>query len=456
MLASELLAMRQMIAFVGSGTEVIAIIISAVLLPLAAGYHTGGSLFRKQFSAKVDFNKRLSVRKLLLRNFLCAMAVLTFGLSYPVLVLFMDVIFILGIKNHIVLTIFYCGLFLVYPVYLLGQTVPLISHYFSGKRQSESTGRMLFFSTAGSFLGSVLSTLILMNTVGVHNTVIITLSLLLLSCVLLTKKLSRFDNAIAAALLALAILFNSNTTMQNIGILSNNNYNTVSVVTYENEGSKELIINGSRASKYAPNPSDRYHYTQFIEKTFIPKNAAKPRNILIIGAGGFTIGYEDGFNHYTYIDIDKDLKMVAEKYLLPQPLLPNKQFIPKSARDFLRNHTHEKYDLIISDLYTNTRSIPMEATTREYLLALKAVLNEGGVIVSNIICRPDMGDKFSRRYANTFASVFPSYTRQIVTPFTLFEGADKTANVLHIYFDKPLEDDATVYTDDKTTFSLDR
>jgi hypothetical protein len=83
-------------------------------------------------------------------------------------------------------------------------------------------------------------------------------------------------------------------------------------------------------------------------------------------------------------------------------------------------------------------------------------LNEGGVIVSNIICRPDMGDKFSRRYANTFASVFPSYTRPIVTPFTLFEGADKTANVLHIYFDKPLEDDATVYTDDKTTFSLDR
>jgi len=47
-LASELIAIRTLVPFVGSGTEVIAIVISAVLLPLAVGYHIGGQRFQAE------------------------------------------------------------------------------------------------------------------------------------------------------------------------------------------------------------------------------------------------------------------------------------------------------------------------------------------------------------------------------------------------------------------------
>ena len=41
-LATELLAIRQSIPYVGGGTDTVSIVIAAVLLPLALGYWAGG------------------------------------------------------------------------------------------------------------------------------------------------------------------------------------------------------------------------------------------------------------------------------------------------------------------------------------------------------------------------------------------------------------------------------
>ncbi len=184
-------------------------------------------------------------------------------------------------------------------------------------------------------------------------------------------------------------------------------------------------------------------------------SGSKPKNILVIGAGGFTLGIEDRYNHYTFVDIDPKLKSIAEQYLIQAQLPLNKIFVAESARAFL-HHASKKYDLIVVDTYTHIVSVPMETTTREFLLEVKHHLNKNGIVVVNQIMSPDFNNRFSVRYNNVFASVFPVYTRQVLEDFNPWlSRKDMPLNVLYIYYDRPNIHDKTVYTDNKNTYSLD-
>lgn len=448
-LACELLAIRELIPFVGSGTEIVSIIISAVLLPLAMGYHAGGKL-------------RRAMRSRLLRNILTALIIFTFGLSYLFLEFFFYGMNYIGIHHRIFQVTCYSIVFLAYPIFLLGQTVPLVSNYFNRSRLSEITGKMLFFSTIGSFLGSIFSTLILMNIVGVHMTVIFTLALLVMLIFILSPRLLSIKNIVAATLLGWLILLNSNTTLQKLHIVSNNAYNLIAIHELP-QGGRELSINRSRSSALDAHEKRIYPYIRYVEKIFIhpiqhvSKTQNKPREFLIIGAGGFTLGLDDDFNHYTFVDIDPKLKEIVERYFLQSPLSPNKQFVAASARAFV-HQSSKHYDLIFVDTYSHIGSVPMETTTREFLLEVRHRLRQNGVVVVNQIMSPNFNDRFSIRYNNVFESVFPVYTRQIIgdyNPWAKEKEPNRFSNVLYIYFAHPNIQDRTIYTDDKNTYSLD-
>jgi len=464
-LACELLAIRQLIPFVGSGTENISIVISAVLLPLAIGYHFGGGAFKRYYAKYKKNRKRyMSVRKILLRNIISSLTILSLGLTYPFMEIFFALLNVLGIHHRLPQTAAYSLLFLVWPVFMLGQTVPLVSNYFSRKKLSEITGRMLFFSTTGSFFGSVFSTIVLMSYAGVHNTVIVTMFLLGLLAMLLVRRAYGYETWLCLFILGMLYMANNSHTMESMHVVADNTYNTVQIAHSKVENSKTFVINRSSSSEIDDTGRSTFAYVQYVEDNFIHplEKGAAPANILVIGAGGFTVGAKDTFNHYTFVDIDKELKTVAEEHFLPNKLSPNKKFIAASAREFVR-HSSEKYDLIFIDTYTNVISIPMETTSREFLLDVKKLLSERGVVVANIISNPSFRDKFSVRYNNTFASVFPLYSRQIIKTFdpwapigTYQEQFKSQENILYMYFRSPLEDDKTVYTDDKNTYSLDR
>lgn len=202
-----------------------------------------------------------------------------------------------------------------------------------------------------------------------------------------------------------------------------------------------------------------FEYIRYIQNEMIDSlpRTGQPHDILIIGSGGFTLGIDDTVNHYTFVDIDKDLKDVAEKHFLPEPLSPNKKFVAASAREFVRRD-NTLYDLIVLDVYTNVISIPMETITRDFLVDIKKRLKPGGAVAANIIMNPSFRDKFSVRYNNTFASVFPTFTRQIIGQMDSWgsHGAKQVNNVIYLYFNHDLVEDRTVYTDDKNTYSLDR
>ncbi|MDG1285940.1 MAG: fused MFS/spermidine synthase [Rickettsiales bacterium] len=456
-LACELIAIRTLVPFVGSGTEVIAIVISAVLLPLAVGYHAGGQRF--QAEQRKRKGKVVSIRKILLKNLLSAMIPLAFGLSYLCQELFFGLLNGLGIIHHIPQTAIFCFIFLVYPVFLLAQTIPLLSNYFSREHLSAITGKMLFFSTMGSFAGSVFSTIVLMMTIGVHYTLVFTIGLLVLIVFMLTRRWKDFDNVIALFMFGFVFLLNNDALLAKLGVVENNQYSIVKIHSDPKNERVVMEINRSMSSIYAENPDNRFGYISFIEETIAAPaiKAGIPKKILVIGAGGFTLGVDDDFNEYTYVDIDASLKETAEKHLLPKPLGKNKSFAPMSARAFLVRDD-QTYDAIILDAYTNIRTVPAEVVTYEFLSEAKKHLKDNGVLMSNVISSPAFEDLFTVRYNNTFRRVFPYFTVQLMNPIdTWKEGKMELDNILYIYHHRTeFHEDQMIYTDNLNSYSLDR
>lgn len=469
-LASELLAIRLVIPWVGSGTDVISIVIAAVLLPLAFGYHFGG---RFQAIRKAKGLGFMSIRKKLLRNIMVSAVILCLGLSYTLLGGFFASLYELGIEHRLLQVAIYSGIFLIYPVFLLGQTIPLISHYYSSHKLAEMTGKMLFFSTVGSFMGSIFSTVVLMSTIGVHNTAIFITALLSLLIVLLMKRQQMAPLVIAVAVLAVSFHFNSGEEMKRRGIVNNNGYNTIHVLPYAGvpkDDATIMMLNDNASSSYKEGVGSIYNYAKYIETHYIkPLNGEEePKKILVLGAAGFTLGLYDTYNQYTFVDIDPDLKEVAETEFLKQKLTPNKKFEVVGARGFLTKAAQngETFDLVIQDTFSGGYSVPEHLVTREYFEQVRSVLKQGSVMIMNTLASATFEDTYSRRLDNTVRSVFPRMSRFSVPGVgdgyngwksTKISRGLYSTNVVYTYHHNPegdIEDE--IWTDDKNTVFLDK
>lgn len=451
-LSTELLAIRQSIPYIGSGTDTISVIIAAVLMPLAFGYQNGGA-----FKPHMMFGKFITIRKKLILNIAIAATILIIGLSYKSMMWFFTWMPKIGIDDRIMQTSIYCILFLVVPVYLLGQTVPLVSNFFSKEYLPKVTGRILFFSTVGSFIGAVFSTLVLMPILGVHHTVSLNFVLMAILVIALSKRTVSLPVFYLVALALGAMVFNSDWIIAKDHVIKNNQYNTIQAGE-TSSGAREMIINGNRSSSY--NAQGKKHsYVEFAERIAILPiiSSIPPRDILVIGAGGFTFGHEDKNNNYTYVDIDRDLKEVAEQYILREPIGDNKTFVPKSARAFLQG-TDKKYDVIYLDTYLGGISVPEHLVTQEYFTQVKNHMKDGGVLVTNFIASPNFNSPLSRNLDNTFRSVFPHFSRHVIgEQYNLWsDSPSQIANMAYIYRHHDDYDKGHIYTDNKNSVFYDK
>src|SRR3989338_375459 len=217
-LASEILAIRQVTTYVGSGADTVSIIIAAVLMPLAFGYYVGGN-----FKPRLGRNgKWISVRSKLISNVVIAACFLIPALGTLAIDFFFSMLFQVGISDRILLTSVYSLIFLVVPVFLLGQTVPLISNYISSQKLPLVTAKILFVSTAGSFIGSVVTTIVIMRYFGVNNAVNVIFVLMTFLVVLLSKKILNDKTIIILLLAGLMLYTNSNAMLRGLGIIYSN------------------------------------------------------------------------------------------------------------------------------------------------------------------------------------------------------------------------------------------
>lgn len=250
-------------------------------------------------------------------------------------------------------------------------------------------------------------------------------------------------------------MLNSNEVMSKMGVIENNNYSTIEVIE-EKTGSRILSINNSYSSKYSPDSDSRFDYIKYVENNFInlkQKTKSQKKSILVIGAGGFTIGVDDSYNEYVFLDIDKSLKKVAENHFLKKPLGKNKIFIAESARSFLRRNK-EKYDIIFVDAYSNKDSIPSDLITKEFFEQVKGNLKERGIAAFNIIASPNFQSRYSVKMDNTMRLVFGNINRHVFGDYDGFSGGTGSANLLYSYFGNKAGFE--VYSDDKNSYFLDK
>lgn len=462
-LSTELLAIRQVMPFVGSGSDTIAIIIAAVLMPLAIGYAMGGKFVPHSDS----HGQRHTLRNRLLLNLSVSSIILALGLSHATAQVFFSTLIMMGgVFSKPLAASIYGLVFIVLPVFMLGQTVPLISNYFRRQHLSSFAGRILFLSTLGSFAGSVLCTLVLMPNIGVHMTVVVTVGCLALLTLLLSRKIFNRYVALSAVALLLTLGLNSKAVFQRLHIVADDQYMTVEVFSPQNKGGEvdesKLIfkINSTWASGlYADKTKadNLFPPLDYIEKQFIysrPDNAP-PIDILMIGAGGFTLGLKDPKNHYTYLDINPNLQNIAEASFLKEKLGPNKKFIPEEARAYLAT-SKDKFDLIILDPYQDASGIPLGLVTREFFTEINSALKPGGIMTGNFYIAVNFSDEFSIRLDNTMRTVFPNLNRQALTGYKGWQQ-DKAQyqNVIYSAF-KNAMDIKGVYTDDLNRSYLDK
>jgi len=222
-----------------------------------------------------------------------------------------------------------------------------------------------------------------------------------------------------------------------------NNYGNYSSVVTKNNAS--LVVNNALMSTI-DNSKKGALYIEYIKDVFFNQLKFKDKNILIIGAGGFTFSHESTFgNNITYLDIDSGIKNYVEKYFLHSNI--NGQFIADDARVYL-NNTRKFYDLIFSDAY-NSNNIPTSLLTAEYFLSVKHRVKQNGYAVFNIIADPFMQDPYSKSIDNTIKKVFRNCIKHPINYLSL-------ANIIYICKKSSNENNYSFYTDNKNKASLDK
>ncbi len=298
----QMLTLRQLMPFVGNSVVVTSIVIGIFLLFLALGYQWGSRCSENYLAT-------------LSRNFIIAGVLVGIGLSHTFLSAFFPCL-IINAHLHTLTALTIYSLMITAPcVFLLGQTLPITSNLFQLKTTIGAvSGHVLFISTIGSFLGSVATTLILFKYLGVSLTVIINYVLLItLAIMLINITCSKAMKIVLPIILLASInpINQLNTPRKNSSIVADNAYADYQVLKAENKKQEKVSvfsINGN-ASSILSKEGKAAGYIQEIRRILFKNFDIQNKEILMIGAGGFTFTAGGrNKNHITYIDIDPDIK----------------------------------------------------------------------------------------------------------------------------------------------------
>ena len=441
-LSLELAVLRQLSFYVGSSAVITSIIMAIFLGFMSLGYFVGES-------QKVNDNK---IRPILNVSFLIIAALSVLAASFPLITEYFLLMYVGGIKSGAIQTFIYSLIFLSTGPFLFGFNTTLLSRQLHSYNKN-CTGNIMAWDTIGSVFGSMATTLLLMPFLGVNYTVVLITILSVVGALILRRRWWVW--VMCTIVLTLSLYINSDTYQRTkMGILVNNANSTISVSEY-NDSTRVLYMNGLPMSVYNAKNGGTAEYVNYLNDNFIyTMPSDKKHKVLVLGAGGFTLGLQDTHNEYTFVDIEHTLKDVSEKYFLGQKLGNNKKFIVADASQFLKN-TDIQYDFILLDVYSNSYQVPEGLITAEFMERLKSRIAPNGIIAMNMIVNPNFNDKYSRVFDNTFNTVFPYNTmRQVIGAFNPWEQKNDPSNVVYIYYN--IENDGRIYTINKTPVIYDR
>jgi predicted membrane-bound spermidine synthase len=382
-LGAEVIALRQIIPHMGSSIVVTAPTIGFFLLALALGYQAG---------AKVAGDYLAVVS----RNFLIAAALTGAGLAGISVDLIFDALNPPTLAYLVFIATVLCPL-----AWLMGQTVPILTNLMKHARTGEASGYALYYSTLGSFLGSISLSLLIMQWLGVSSAVAICALLLVAGHVLLSARHWRTVPA-SLAVISLTIICNTwlrpviETAYANYAVIPVNLEGAINARAFKNNNSVASLIDESEPPLYA-------RYVRHIRSILLDELHFDERKVLVLGAGGFTLSHREPHNHYTYVDIDPAIRGIAEKKFLGEAALGD--FIVDDARRFVVR-SDQRFDAAIVDVYSSHNSIPGHLVTREFWQSTRRVLEPQGVMIANLILDGKLATPYARNLLATIESVY--------------------------------------------------
>jgi spermidine synthase len=304
-----------------------------------------------------------------------------------------------------------------------------------------TAGYMAAISSAGSIIGTLLTSFFLIPAMGVRHIVhTLGVILLLLAVVVFfvaqqrlrndsepgSRSLSRSINGMIWFIMLAGISLTGLWTIF-AGPLSQDWYVKVlyerdslyhHIRVVEDDVSRRLHFDESFQSEMSlENPMEMvFLYTSYLHLGVVAH--PEPSRALFIGLGGgsapkkFLHDYPS-LKAVDVVEIDPEVIKVARRYFeLPDD--PRLRIIAQDGRIFVEKTAREiaagrsaAYDMVIVDAY-NASSIPYHLTTREFVAAVRQILSPNGVIVSNIIgAFAGPSSQLLRSMTRTVASVFP-------------------------------------------------
>ena len=417
-LVVEVVAVRVLSPYYGNTIFTVSSVISVILASLSLGYYIGGKFADRHPTLKWFFTIIMFGGIILLALYFLGMIllpVLSVSLPFATGPLYSSIIFYF------------------FPTLLLGMLSPfavkLQSVEFPEQGIGSISGKIFFWSTLGSILGSLFSGFFLIPNFSIDYIFISTGLVLFILGFIPLAFLGFTKKRLYQSVLSILVL-----TFLNIYVVEK----VQSFYLYSKDGIYEKIhiydgIEAGRPARFFQQdrsssgamfldsniPTDLvYEYTKYYSIYKIFKSDIQ--NILVIGGGAYSIPkalLTDLPNaNIDVSEIEPSLYVLAQKYfdLVEDSRLQN---FTTDGRLFLKS-SNKKYDMIFSDVYYSLFSIPTHFTTKEFFTIVKDRLSEDGIFVGNLI-----GDlsrqspSFIMSEIKTFKSVFPNtYFFAVVSP----------------------------------------
>ena len=424
-LGAEVIALRRLTPHIGSSIVVTAPTIAFFLLALALGYAAGAKIAN-------DYLDKVS------RNFLWSAAIAGIGLSG----LTVDALFA-GAPAVFAYLIFMAGV-LCPLAWLLGQTVPILTNLMKHERAGEASGTALYWSTLGSFLGSISLSLLVMQWFGVSAAVFLCAFGLVIGTLLLAGR-QRWVMVSASLAVLVSAGFNLPRT-----VTADTAYAEYIIAPVELAGFEQpraFLVNKSTASLI--DNAEPPHYTRYIQHLrhlLLDDLAFRDKSILVLGAGGFTLSHREPLNHYTFVDIDPKIKTIAEEHFLREPA--QGEFIADDARRFIST-TERRFDAVLVDVFSAHTSIPSHLVTREFWATTRRVLNPEGVLLANLILDGKLETPYARNLLATIESVYGRCAVEVLHKAKAFSNVEVSC------FASSQPNPAMLYVDEKNRADVD-
>jgi len=365
-MAAEVCGAKLLAPVFGSSLYVWASVMAVTLLALSSGYFYGARVSSRTTDHKNELFRVLIVASVLI---LLMPFISSFVLPYFRLFSFTSVVLLSTI------------LLLFLPVFLLGTSSPLFIAIQSN--ELDTAGKVSGTVYAVSTLGGILSTLscgfFFIPELGLKVT-LIGFGLLLFTAVFLCLKKMKFT-AMLLATFALLTSFVSFENKSNVLYSSDGMMGLVTVEKSDRVG-KELLylkVNGIVQSEMdLATGRSASAYIQLLDSMIHPSITGSKALILGVGGGLTTNLLIEKKYEVTGVEFDPRILYAAEKYFL---MKKNGPMLNQDARWFL-NHSFEKYDLVLIDLY-KAEEPPSHVITLESLSQLKANLTGKGILLMN-------------------------------------------------------------------------